>query len=133
MTYFCPKCWKEIPPGREVCPHCGARLAEEDARPFIEKLRSALHHREPETAIRAAWILGERREASAVADLIGVLETSRDGFLAEAAAEALGKIGDQRALPPLERSTVRGPVRVREACRLAIERIRRHRRAAPSS
>lgn len=133
MTFFCPKCWKEIPPGREVCPHCGAHLAEEDARPFLEKLRSALHHSEPETAIRAAWILGERREASAVTDLIGVLETSRDGFLAEAAAEALGKIGDERALPPLQRFTASGPVRLREASRVAIERIRRRNSATPGT
>lgn len=125
MTFFCPKCWKEIPPGQETCPHCGARLAEEDAKPFVEKLRSALRHPEPETAVRAAWILGERQEASAVADLIFVLETSHDGFLAEAAAEALGKVGDPLALPALERASVSGPLRVRRASRLAIERIRR--------
>lgn len=125
MTFFCPKCWKEIPSGRETCPHCGARLAEEDAKPFVEKLRSALRHPEPETAVRAAWILGERQEASAVADLIYVLETSHDGFLVEAAAEALGKIGDQRALSGLERVATSGPVRVRKASRLAIARIQR--------
>ena len=129
MTYFCPKCWKEISPGREICPHCGARLAEEDAKPFVEKLRSALHHPEPQTAVRAAWILGERQEAAAVVDLIHVLETSRDGFLAEAAAEALGKIGAASALAPLERAMVAGPVRVRRASRSAIELIRHHLRA----
>ncbi len=125
MTFFCPKCWKEIPSGRETCPHCGARLAEEDAKPFVEKLRSALRHPEPETAVRAAWILGERQEASSVEDLIHVLETSHDGFLLEAAAEALGKIGDQRSLAALEQASVSGPLRVRRASRLAIERIRR--------
>ena len=125
MTFFCPKCWKEIPSGRETCPHCGARLAEEDAKPFVEKLRSALRHPEPETAVRAAWILGERGEASAVTDLIYVLETSQDGFLAEAAAEALGKIGDLRSLAALEQASVSGPLRVRRASRIAIERNRR--------
>jgi len=125
MTFFCPKCWKEIPAGRETCPHCGAHLAEEDAKPFVEKLRSALRHPEPETAVRAAWILGERGEVSAVTDLISVLETSEDGFLAEAAAEALGKIGDPRALLALERAAISGPVRVRRASRIAIDGIRR--------
>jgi HEAT repeat protein len=125
MTFFCPRCWKVISSAGETCRHCGARLAEEDAKPFVEKLRSALRHPEPETAVRAAWILGERQEASAVADLISVLETSPDGFLVEAAAEALGKIGDPCALSALERVATSGPVRVRRASSLAIERIRR--------
>lgn len=125
MTFFCPKCWKEIPSGRETCPHCGARMAEEDAKPFVEKLRSALRHPEPETVIRAAWILGERKEISAVSDLIDVLQTSQDGFLAEAAAEALGKIGDPRALAALEGAAISGSARVRRASRIAIDGIRR--------
>jgi HEAT repeat protein len=125
MTFFCPKCWREVPPASLTCPHCRAQLAEEDAKPFVEKLRSALRHREPETAARAAWILGERREVSAVADLIYVLKTSQDGFLAESAAEALGKIGDPSALPMLEHALVSGQVRVRGASRRAIESIRR--------
>lgn len=124
MTFFCPKCWREIPSASGSCPLCGAYLAEEDAKPFVEKLQSALRHPEPETAVRAAWILGEREEASAVPDLIYVLETSQDGFLAEAAAEALGKIGDRTALPALGRAARLGPVRVRRASRSAIERIR---------
>lgn len=125
MTFFCPKCWREIPPASEICPRCGVHLAEEDAKPFVEKLRSALRHPEPETSIRAAWILGERQEASAVMNLIYVLETSQDSFLMEAAAEALGKIGDPSALPALEQAAASGPVRVRTSSRLAIERIRR--------
>lgn len=125
MTFFCPQCWKEIPSGAEICPHCGAHLDEEDAKPFIQKLRSALRHPEPETAIRAAWILGERQEASVVGDLVRILETSRDSFLAEAAGEALGKIGNPSALPALERAAVSGAARVRRTSRLAIERIRR--------
>lgn len=129
MTFFCPQCWNPIPPEAKTCPHCGVRLADTDAKPFTEKLRSALRHPVPETAIRAAWILGETREASAVADLIRVLETSPDGFLTEAAAEALGRIGDPSALPALEFAAVSGPLRVRRASRLAIEGIRRRLRA----
>lgn len=115
----------------KTCPYCGAHLAAEDAKPFTEKLRSALRHPEPETAARAAWILGEREETSLLGDLIRLLETSRDGSLAEAAAEALGKIGDAGALPALERAAVSGSVLVRRASRLAIEHIRR--RTARSS
>lgn len=127
MTFFCPKCWKEIPPGAETCPHCCSSLSEEDGKPFVEKLRSALRHPEPETAARAAWILGERHELSVADELIRVLKTTQDGFLAEVAAEALGKIGDPRALPALERAAVSGTVRVRRASGLAIKQIQRRR------
>jgi HEAT repeat protein len=81
-----------------------ARLAEEDAKPFVQKLRSVLHHPEPNTVVRATWILGERQEVSALTDLIEALETSQDGFLAEGAAAALGKIANPIALPVLERA-----------------------------
>lgn len=123
MTHFCPQCWKQVAREAEICPHCGSPLAEEDAKPFVEKLRSALRHPEPETAIRAAWILGERREISCAADLIGVVEKTRDLYLVESAAEALGKLGDARALPALERGAASGPLRVRRACKLAVRKI----------
>jgi HEAT repeat protein len=98
-------------------------LREIDAQSFADKLRAALRHPEPQTAVRAAWILGERREHSSVPDLIHVLESARDSFLAEAAAEALGKIGDPAALPTLQRASQVGAVRVRNASKLAIEHV----------
>lgn len=73
--------------------------------------------------MRAAWILGERRDTCAVPDLVRVMESTRDGFLAEAAAEALGKIGDSNALPALARAAEKGTVRVRNASQSAIEHI----------
>src|SRR5713226_2655653 len=100
MVFFCLHCWKEIPERAICCPACGVDLAQEDARPFVEKSCAALRHPEPQTAVRAAWILGERRDKAAVPELIHVLETTEDGFLAEAAADALGKIGDETALSP---------------------------------
>lgn len=121
MHFFCPSCWEEISAESVFCPLCGVELSRADAQPFPEKLRLALKHREPETAVRAAWILGERRERSAVAELMAALETARDPYLAEAAAEALGKIGDQRARPALERAAAAGALRVRRAARLALQ------------
>jgi HEAT repeat protein len=125
MTFYCPICWSEVPKDDPTCRNCGADLASADARPIIEKLCSALSHPEPQTAVRAAWILGERREKRAVAELIRVLEASSDGFLAEAAAEALGKIADPRALESLNKAAEHGPVRVRIASRNALEGIAR--------
>ena len=82
--------------------------------------------------MRAAWILGERRETSAVPDLIRVLESARDSFLAEAAAEALGKIGDPAALSALQRAASVGTVRVRNASKQAIERMHAKEGAHPA-
>jgi HEAT repeat protein len=124
MVSFCPSCWREIDAGTAVCPACRADLALEDARPFVEKVRRALLHPEPETAIRAAWILGELREKAAAPELMRALETTQDGYLAEAAAESLGKIGDPGALPVLERAAERGSLRTQLAAREALERIR---------
>jgi HEAT repeat protein len=123
VSYFCPACWREIPPGIRTCAKCGADLIAEDARPFTEKLVHALRHPMPETAARAAWILGERREEGAVDDLIRALEKTDDRYLAEAAAEALGKIGNARATGSLRRAEKIGGVRVRRAVREALGRI----------
>jgi HEAT repeat protein len=124
MVSFCSSCWREIDARAAICPACGADLALEDARPFVEKVRRALFHPEPETATRAAWILGELRERAAVPELMRILETTQDGYRAEAAAESLGKIGDASALPALERAAECGSLRTQLAAREALERIR---------
>jgi HEAT repeat protein len=127
MHFFCPCCWKEIEKGENTCPYCGCNVNAADALPFAAKLRAALRHPEPQTPIRAAWILGERREVSAVPDLITLVETSADSFLTEAAARALGKIGDESAVPVLKKASESGTVRVRLAARKALEQIRSSR------
>jgi HEAT repeat protein len=86
-------------------------------------LRWALCHRESQTAVRAAWILGELRETSAVSDLVKALETSRDPYLAEAAAVALGKIGDPAARPALRHAASKGGLRVRDAAAIALQQM----------
>jgi predicted amidophosphoribosyltransferase len=68
MTFYCPICWNGVSRDEQTCAHCGSNLAVADARPMAEKHWSALQHPEPETAVRAAWILGERREVQAVPD-----------------------------------------------------------------
>jgi HEAT repeat protein len=124
VTYFCPACWREIPPGISLCPVCRADLIAEDAKPFVEKLCRALNHPEPQTAVRAAWVLGERRERVAVDDLIRTSEMTSDIFLAESAAEALEKIGDAKASDSLRHAEEAGAVRVRRAARRAILQLR---------
>jgi HEAT repeat protein len=131
VTFFCPACWSEIGPSDCRCPQCGVDVRALDAQSFSEKLRAALRHPEPQTAVRAAWILGERRDSSAVPDLIRVLQGAQDSFLAEAAAEALGKIGDSKGLPALAGAAQNGTVRVRNASKAAIERIHKKQLQRP--
>lgn len=123
MIFYCPICWSEVSAGNQRCGHCGSDLSAADARPLVEKLCSALYHPESETAVRAAWILGERREIDAVPDLIRAVETTTDSFVVESAVEALGKMGDPRAQGCLKLAAEQGTARVRIAARRALEAL----------
>jgi len=124
MTFYCPNCWNEVAAEVGLCPRCGALiqqlLAEQD---YVDKLIAALKHPEPTTPIRAAWILGERRETRAVEPLMRVVRECHDPFIVEAAVEALGKIGDPRCREILHTAALHGAVRVREKARTALEQL----------
>jgi HEAT repeat protein len=122
MTYFCPECWREIG-GDGICAHCGADLTKEAQSTYEEKLIQALWHPEPTTPIRAATLLGEIGSKVAIEPLLELVNSSRDPYIQEAAVVALGKIGDRRALPYLERWRAQGSVRVRLAAEQAIRSI----------
>jgi len=98
-TFYCIQCWSEVPETAAVCPHCGDDIALHLARAdYSDKLIAALHHPEPTTPVRAAWVLGERRERKAVGALCRLARESADAFVVQSAVEALGKIGGQQAL-----------------------------------
>lgn len=101
MIVYCPKCWAENQPGDKVCRRCGALLKSGAGEDFVDKLIGALGHPEPLTRRRAAWILGELHERRALGPLIAAIESSTDLDLLEGAVEALGKIGDARAVDAL--------------------------------
>lgn len=120
MTFFCTRCWGEVAEAAVRCPHCGDDIAARQSRSdFVDKLLAALRHPEPTTPIRAAWILGCRREPRAVPALVRLAAASSDPFLAEAAVTALGQIGGQEA-----------EAAVRSACHHASPRVRRVAREA---
>lgn len=75
------------------CPHCGANQEQLGQESFVRKLIRALHHPEPETPVRAAYVLGELKAKEAVPELKQVIGNSKDPFLRAAAIRALGKIG----------------------------------------
>lgn len=124
MTFYCPACWREILESVPVCPHCKVDLKRlVVGRHYAEKLIAALDHPEPTTPVRAAWILGMRREAQAVPHLARLARESDDPYIVEAAVEALGRIGDPAGLEAIRFAAQHGAVRVREKAQDAIALI----------
>jgi HEAT repeat protein len=119
LTYFCPSCWSEVET-ETICPKCGQDLHEFSGRSYEEKLISALRHPEPTVPVRAATILGEIGSRAAVEPLIEIATSTKDLYLQEAAVEALGRIGDVRALACLEDFSREGAIRVRAAAKRAL-------------
>lgn len=98
-------------------------MQHEEEKRFVEKLIWALKHPEPTVGPRAAWVLGERREAQAVDALITTVESSEEMALLEEAVVALGKIADPRAVPCLEQSLRQSYLSVRQRAAWALGRI----------
>ena len=123
MHWFCPKCWSEVSEGDRVCGACRTILEQADHRGLVEKLLAALRHPEPATAVRAATILGELKPQEAVSALADILGTSRDPYLIEAAARALGKIGDRNSVPVLRATLCSSYLVARLAAAEALARV----------
>lgn len=83
----------------ERCPSCHFDIrgfyANSD---FVDKLIAALNHPEPTTPIRAASILGHRREPGAVMPLYNLATRTPDRFVRVAAIKALLAIATPDAL-----------------------------------
>lgn len=123
VRFFCPNCWREVDEGGRICPHCGVDIEVFwRERDFVERLILALRHREPQTPIRAAWILGRLRDERAVAPLARLLQEAPDVYIARAAAEALGLIGTPAALAFLRTMQDHPAMIVREAVEQALSK-----------
>lgn len=122
LTHFCPECWKETR-GLAICPECGADLQRHAEESYEKKLIGALRHPEPTVPVRAAMVLGKLRYRAATPALIEAAMNTKDPYLQEAVAQALGAIGDRKALPCLERLRREGALRVRAAAELALVRV----------
>ncbi len=101
MTRYCPHCWTEIDEDTEQCLECGQPVAEPEAD-FMDKLIAALRHPEPTRAGLAVHILGEMlQEPRAVQPLIDLVQARPDAHVLKLAVQALGRLGDVRAVPAL--------------------------------
>jgi HEAT repeat protein len=117
-TFYCPECWAEVPESVTVCPHCHTNISERISEAeYTDKLIAALRHKEPTTPVRAAWILGERREQRAVPALTRIVKKAKDAFLVESAVEALGKIAGSPAIATVRSATHHSSLRVRVKAR----------------
>jgi HEAT repeats len=128
LTYFCPSCWHEVG-AVGLCPKCGADLRTFSGKSYEEKLILALSHPEPTVPVRAAAILAELGSLVSVESLINLASAATDPYIQEAAVEALGRMGDSRALTCLGRLSREGAVRVRAAAELAVRSIQERPRA----
>jgi HEAT repeat protein len=103
MTFFCVECFERLPSESERCPRCGS-AQNIDQGDYAAKLRKALSHPMAETRRRVIYLLGEKRIVEAVGELVEILDHESDPFLVEEAADALGKIGGDKALAALVRA-----------------------------
>jgi HEAT repeat protein len=123
-TFYCPNCWREVSESEAICPHCYTNISERISQTdYIDKLISALRHKEPMTPVRAAWILGERREEKAVPALTKIIKKTKDAFLVESAVQALGKIGGTAATAAVRGATQHSSLRVRVKAREMLQQI----------
>lgn len=71
---------------------------------YVEMLIEALHHEEPMTRVRAAWLLGKIGDHRAVLPLLKAAEEERqDPEFLSAVVESLGRLGDPVAVPVIIR------------------------------
>ena len=98
MRFYCPHCWRDFNRDVPHCPHCGLNIEEFwKSKDYVEKLILALEHPEKETPIRAAWLLGQLKDARAVPPLIDLVKKTDDVYIARAAVQALGEIDTPKA------------------------------------
>lgn len=123
MVFFCPSCWSVVSE-TDVCLGCGADLLRFRSETYEVKLIRSLSHPEATAPVRAASILGELRSRAAFEPLVVLAISNPDPYIQEAAVIALGRIGDERAIPHLENLTLKGWLRVRRAARRSLEMLR---------
>ncbi|MCX7919226.1 MAG: HEAT repeat domain-containing protein [bacterium] len=127
MVVYCFECWTENQYHESNCRNCGARLFSISEESFVDKLISALHHPEPTTPLRAAFILGQRQEKQAVKPLLELAKTCTDPYILSAVVNALGQIGDTSAIETLEQLLATSFLNVRLEIIQALRSIGGHR------
>jgi HEAT repeat protein len=123
VTYLCPNCGTTRLPREVVCAQCGFDIRAFEDASFDQKLLIALFHPEPETAVRAAFLLGLRQPPEAAAALERRYHDTGDPFLQREIVAALDRIGGPEAARVLDEAQRHYSMIVRaEALRRLIRR-----------
>lgn len=102
MFVLCPDCWNEIHTNPAICPQCGANV-DLYSREYERRLIAALAHSSADRRARICWVLGSRGKRSAVPALIELLHDP-DVLVRVAALRGLGEIGDESAIPAIQKA-----------------------------
>jgi len=89
---------------------------------YVDKLIEALHHQEPLTRVRAAWLLGQIGDHRAVPPLLRAAQEGGDPEFLAAVVEALGRLGDPVAVPVIAQLMRTSYLKVRLAAVKALAR-----------
>lgn len=92
MTFYCPKCWREIPECTDSCPFCGYDLIAHVALSYEHKLITALAHRIRENRLLAIQALGDLSSRSALSEFARILRDEEDYYALRETLIALAKI-----------------------------------------
>ena len=105
----------------ELCPRCNLDIRTFYMKnDYVDKLITALNHPEPTTPIRAAWILGQRRETKAIKPLFALALNSADSFVAAGAVKALVSIGTSESLELASKFSNHPSILVRKAAKASM-------------
>lgn len=134
IAWFCLECFSEVEPSARECPACGAAIPRGEADYETGLIRALRHPKLPDRQVLAAAILGKRRSARAIPDLIEVAREGPNPYLAAEAVKALDLIGGDEAEAAI-RAFVNSPAfMVRSAALDAVaRRDKEPPRADPSS
>lgn len=126
MVGLCPTCWSELATTPTTCRNCGNRV-DVYSRDYERSVVAALPHSSPERRAQICWILGMRGKSSSAHPLVGLLNDP-DVLVRVAALRALGEIGDESAIPAVEKEANGNS----PATRLLARQVLAMLRAAPA-
>jgi hypothetical protein len=99
VTYFCPKCWREVEPDAGKCVSCGYDTAEYSLLPYEQKLLMALGHPIQDNRMLAVQLLGELKSSAALPCFKYMLDVEGDFYILREVLNALAKLGSTESRP----------------------------------